>query len=117
MKLIHKLEPLWWILFGAGAFVLGFVLPALILGVLLLGDSSLMADGLSYPRALRLASSPIGKLFLIVVPTLGFWHCAHHFRHLMLDLFGHATAPLAAYGGYGLALVGTIATVSTVLAL
>jgi len=117
VKLIHKLEPLWWILFGAGAFVLCFVLPALILGVLLLGDSSLMADGLSYERALRLASHPLGRLFLIVVPTLGFWHCAHHFRHLMLDLFGHAAAPIGAYGSYGLALVGTIATISTVLAL
>ncbi len=117
MKLIHKLEPLWWILFGAGGFVIGFVLPALILGVLLLGDSSVMSDGLSYPRALRLALHPLGKLFLIVVPTLGFWHCAHHVRHLMLDLFGHASAPLGAYGGYGLALLGTIATVSAVLAL
>ena len=117
MKLIHKLEPLWWILFGAGGFVIGFVLPALILGVLVLGDSSLMADGLRYDRALRLASSPFGKLFLIAVPTLGFWHCAHHFRHFMLDMFGHGAGPLGAYGGYGLALLGTIATVSTVLAL
>jgi fumarate reductase subunit D len=117
VKLIHKLEPLWWILFGAGGFVIGFVLPALILGVLLLGDSSVMADGLSYERALRLASSPLGKLFLIVVPTLGFWHCAHHIRHFVLDLFGHAAAPIGAFGAYGLALLGTIATVATVLAL
>ena len=38
-------------------------------------------------------------------------------RQEMLDLFGHAVAPIAAYGAYALALVGTIATVSTVLAL
>ncbi len=117
MKLIYKLEPIWWILFGAGGFVLGFVLPALILGVLLLGDTAVMHDGLAYPRALRLASSPIGKLFLIVVPTLGFWHCAHHLRHFVLDVGGHGMATIGAFGGYGLALLGTIATFAAVLAL
>jgi len=117
VKLIHKLEPLWWILFGAGGFVIGFVLPALILGVLLLGDTAVMHDGLSYHRALRLASNPIGKLFLIAVPTLGFWHCAHHLRHFALDIGGHGAAALGAFGSYGLALLGTIATVAAVLAL
>jgi fumarate reductase subunit D len=117
VKLIHKLEPLWWILFGSGGFVIGFVLPALILGVLLLGSSSLMADGLEYHRALRLASSPIGKLFLIVAPTLGFWHCAHHMRHFALDVGGHGAAAPGAFLSYGLALAATIATVAAVLAL
>ena len=117
MKLIHKLEPLFWILFGAGGFVIGFVLPALILGVLLLGPTGLMADGLEYHRALRIASGPIGKLFLIVVLTLGFWHCAHHLRHFALDIGGHGAAALGAFGSYGLALIGTIAAVAAVLAL
>jgi fumarate reductase subunit D len=117
MKLIHKLEPIWWMLFGGGGFITAFFLPGLILGVLILGPSELMRDGLAYPRAHALAASAAGRIFLCAVLPLVFWHCAHHLRHFMLDLFGHAFAPIAAYGAYGLALLGTIATVSTVLAL
>ncbi|MGH7291994.1 MAG: fumarate reductase subunit FrdD [Myxococcota bacterium] len=117
MKLIHKLEPIWWMLFGGGGFVTAFFLPGLIIAVLLLGPSDLMHAGLSYPRAHALASSLVGRVFLIAVISLVLWHCAHHLRHFMLDLFGHAAAPIAAYGAYTLALLGTIATVSAVLAL
>jgi fumarate reductase subunit D len=117
MKFIHKLEPIWWMLFGGGGFIAAFFLPGLIIGVLLLGPSDLMSTGLNYSRAHALASSLVGRAFLIVVISLVLWHCAHHLRHFMLDLFGHAAAPIAAYGAYLLALVGTIATVSAVLAL
>ena len=117
MKLIHKLEPIWWLLFGGGGLIAAFFLPGLIIAVLLLGPTDFMSHGLAYPRAHALASSVAGKAFLGIVLSLIFWHCAHHLRHFMLDLFGHAAAPLAAYGAYALALVGTIATISTVLAL
>jgi len=117
MNFIHKLEPIWWMLFGGGGFVAGFFLPGLIISVLLLGPSDLMSTGLSYPRAHALASGPVGRIFLIAVISLVLWHCAHHLRHFTLDLFGHAAAPVAAYGAYALALLGTIATVSAVLAL
>lgn len=117
MNLIRKLEPLWWMLFGGGGFIAGFFLPGLIIGVLLLGPSELMSDGLAFERAHALASSAAGKIFLIAVLTLVFWHCAHHLRHLALDLFGHSVAPIAAFGSYGLALLATLATLSTVLAL
>ena len=117
MKWIHKLEPIWWMLFGGGGFVAAFFLPGLIISVLLLGPSELMSTGLSYQRAHSLASSLVGRIFLIAVIPLVLWHCAHHLRHFMLDLFGHAAAPIAAYGAYALALVGTVITVSTVLAL
>lgn len=117
MKLIHKLEPLWWILFGAGGFVAGFFLPALLLGVLILAPLGLLGDGLSYDRAHALAASLPGKVFLSAVISLVLWHCAHHLRHFALDLGGHSLAPLAAYVSYGLALAGTVATLAIVGAL
>ncbi len=117
MKLIHKLEPLWWILFGAGGFTAGFFLPALLLGVLILAPLGLLGDGLSYDRAHALAASLPGKVFLSAVISLVLWHCAHHLRHFALDLGGHSLAPIAAYVSYGLALAGTIATLAIVGAL
>jgi len=110
VKLIYKLEPLWWILFGAGGFTAGFFLPALILGVLILAPLGSLGAGLSYDRAHMLAASLPGKVFLAAVIPLVLWHCAHHLRHFALDLGGHALAPIAAYASYGLALAGTIAT-------
>lgn len=110
MKLIHKLEPIFWMLFGAGAMAAAFVLPALILGVMILGPLGALSEGLSYRHVHALAASVVGKGFLVVVLTLVFWHCAHHMRHLALDLAGHKAAPIAAYTTYGLALAGTLAT-------
>ncbi|HXZ86785.1 MAG TPA: fumarate reductase subunit FrdD [Myxococcota bacterium] len=117
MKLIHKLEPLWWILFGAGGFTACFFLPALLLGVLVLAPQGLLGDGLAYERAHLLASSPLGKTFLCAVISLVLWHCAHHLRHFVLDLGGHGLEAVAAFGSYGLALAGTIATFAIVAAL
>jgi succinate dehydrogenase subunit D len=117
VKLIHKLEPLWWILFGAGGFTACFFLPALLLGVTILAPLGAFGGGLAYDRAHALAASLPGKVFLAAVISLVLWHCAHHLRHLALDLGGHSVAPIAAYLSYGLALVGTIATLAIVGAL
>jgi len=117
VKLIHKLEPLWWILFGAGGFTAGFFLFPLLLAVLVLAPLGLMSHGLSYDRAHMLAASLPGKVFLGAVISLVLWHCAHHLRHFMLDIGGHGLAPAAAFLSYGLALAGTIVTLSLVAAL
>ena len=110
MGFIHKIEPVVWMLFGAGAMAAGFVLPALFLAVFVLAPLGVFGHGLSYAHAHALASSIVGKGLLAVVLILTFWHCAHHLRHLLLDLGGHRLAPVAAYGSYGLALAGSIAT-------
>jgi fumarate reductase subunit D len=117
MKLIHKLEPLFWMLFGAGAMAAAFVLPALFLAVLILAPLGAFGDGLSFRHAHALASSLVGKGLMAIVLPLVFWHCAHHLRHLALDLGGHSIAPLAAYASYGLALLGTVASLAVVAAL
>ena len=116
MRWIHQLEPLWWMLFGAGGFAAAFFLPALLVAVGILAPLELV-DGLRYQRAHALASSGLGKAALIAILSLTLWHCAHHLRHLALDLAGPAFAAPAAYGSYGTALVLSLVTVALVLAL
>lgn len=47
--------------------------------------------------------------------SLTLWHCAHHLRHLGLDMGLGAVVP--AITSYSLALVGTIITIALVTAL
>ena len=114
MNFIHKLEPIWWMLFGAGAMLIVFLGLPMFAGVLVLAPLGAFGDGMSWRHAHGLAASPVGKLFFCVLIPLIFWHCAHHLRHFALDVFGHAAAPVAAVTSYGLALVGTIATILVV---
>jgi fumarate reductase subunit D len=111
MNLIHKLEPLWWMIFGAGGYIAALFLPALLLGVCLIAPLGGLEQGLAWARIHALAASPAGKIFSIAVLVLTFWHCAHHMRHLILDMLGHGAAAAGAYLSYALALAATVATV------
>lgn len=114
MNLIHKLEPIWWILFGAGGFVAAFFLPGVLIGVTVLAPLT-GADGfLPYERALALATSPVGRVFLIALLSLTFWHSAHHLRHFAIDIGGAGMASIGAWASYLVALIGTIASVIVV---
>ncbi|MCP5067678.1 MAG: fumarate reductase subunit D [bacterium] len=113
--MIHKLEPIWWLLFGAGGFVAAVALPGLIIGVMLLAPLGLLETGMSYERMHGLVGSPIGKVLTIAVITLTLWHCAHHIRHFAVDLGVSGQAP--AYLSYAFALVGTLAAFGLTLGL
>ncbi len=115
MNLIHKLEPLFWLLFGGGGFIASFFLPGLLIGVCLLAPLGVFETGLRYERAYALASSALGRIFLGLVISLTLWHCAHHLRHLGLDLGLGVAVP--AIASYSLALVGTIVTVLLISAM
>lgn len=117
MSFIRRLEPVWWMLFGGGGFVAAFFLPGLLIGVGLLAPLGVIERGLSYERALSLATSLVGRVFLIGVISLSLWHCAHHLRHLALDLGGARAAAPGAIASYALALVGTVVTIGLVLSL
>ncbi len=115
MRLIRLLEPLWWLLFGAGGFMAAFFLPALlmILGVAFplgwLGDPAT-----TFHRMHALFGNPVGQLVLIAVVSLTFWHAAHHLRHFALDMgFEQLQAPVS-YALYGSALIATVVTVAIV---
>ena len=115
MKLIRALEPLWWLLFGAGGFAAALVLPMLLLVVALAFPLGWFGDPVTTFHRMRvLFANPVGQLVLIAVLSLTFWHAVHHLRHFAIDLgYAHWQAPIS-YLLYGTALLGTLVTFATV---
>lgn len=118
MRLIYRFEPVFWLLFGAGGFAAALILPALIFGLLIAGPMGWLSDyAISYHRVRDLVGNPIGGLIVAAVASLVLWHGAHHTRHFLLDLgLARFHAPLA-FTLYGLALLGTGATLAAVISL
>ena len=115
MRLIRAFEPLWWLLFGAGGFMAALFLPGLLLVVGVAFPLGWFGDPVAtFHRMHILFGNPVGKLVLVAVISLTFWHAAHHLRHFALDLgLAHLHAPVS-YALYGSALLGTAATVAIV---
>lgn len=118
MKWLHRLEPIFWLLFGAGGFAAALVLPALMFSLTIAGPMGWFpASATDYQRMHDLVANPIGSLIAAGVISLVLWHAAHHLRHFLLDLgLGRFHAPLA-YLLYTLAALGTVASVQAVLSL
>ena len=118
MKLIHRLEPVFWMLFGAGGFVSALILPALFFVIAVAFPLGWFGDATTtFLRMRTLFANPVGGLLVIVIPSLIFWHSAHHLRHFALDLGLHRLEGLVSYGLYGLAALGSLASVLVALAL
>ena len=118
MSLLHKLEPLLWLLFGVGGATAAMFLPGLFFCVAIAAPLGwLPADAIAHHRLHALVANPIGGLLLATVISLVFWHGAHHLRHFALDIgLGALQTPIA-YVLYGLALLGTVTAFATVAGL
>ncbi len=109
-------EPVFWSLFGAGGVLAAMLLPAVIVVTGIAGPLGwLGADAMSYERAHALASSWTGKLFLLAVISLTFWHAFHRIYHSLHDLGVHRGLGLLKILSYGLAAFGTLVAVITLL--
>ncbi|MDJ0868860.1 MAG: fumarate reductase subunit D [Myxococcota bacterium] len=87
--LLLRLEPVIWVLFGAGIMVGTILLPAYLLTVGLAEPLGLLPEGaLSYERAHAIAANPIGRVLLLALIALPLWKGAHHVRALCVDLIG-----------------------------
>ena len=113
--LMLRLEPVIWLLFGAGMMVGGFVLPAWIatVGLGLVGD----ADAFSWYRMHAMFTHPIGRLVALAAMALPLWGGAHHLRHVSIDLGGLQRDALVGGLLYALALGGSLAAVIAVATL
>ncbi len=83
-------EPVAWSLFGAGGMVLALVTPALVIVTALILPFLPNADpGHSYRVILSFAQNWFGKLILLAVISLHFYHTAHRLYHGLHDLHIH----------------------------
>ncbi|MBM4382265.1 MAG: hypothetical protein FJ091_02735 [Deltaproteobacteria bacterium] len=113
--LMLKLEPLIWLLFGAGMMVGGFVLPAFIatVGLGLIGNEA----AYSYDRMYAFFSNPIAKLAAVAAMALPLWGGVHHLRHVWIDFGGLKTDGIVGGLLYLLALGGSVAAIVAVVTL
>ncbi|MBB4197744.1 fumarate reductase subunit D [Rhodoblastus sphagnicola] len=114
----RSISPIFWLLFGAGGMLSALFGPGLIVitGLLAPTGTGLPADFSSYGHALAFAQNPLGKLVVLVVVSLFFWHGA---ERLFLTLKDMKAAPLAVLklATYGVAAVVTLATAVLLLAI
>ncbi|QNT69703.1 fumarate reductase subunit FrdD [Defluviicoccus vanus] len=117
MSAVSKPSPkaIFWFLFAAGGTVCAFVLPAMIF-ITGIGPAIGLFDqsGLSYPSIYGFFSLWIPKLALFGIIFLALWHAAHRLRVCAHD-FGIRADSIVALTLYGLATIGTLATIIALL--
>jgi fumarate reductase subunit D len=106
-------EAFWWSLFAAGGGVAAMLVPVHIL-VNGIGEPLRWVS----PAWMRtLVSYPLVKLYLLVLFSLPFFHCAHRIRHILYDFGLRELQTPVAIVCYGAALVSTIAALRVILSL
>ncbi|MGE0680076.1 MAG: fumarate reductase subunit FrdD [Candidatus Binatia bacterium] len=108
-----KNEAFWWSLFAAGGGVAAMLVP---IHIIVNGMGEPL--GWTSPSWVRtVASHPLAKLYLLVLFSLPFFHCAHRIRHVLYDLGLRGLHTVVAVVCYGAALACTIWAVGVILSL
>ena len=114
----RSISPIFWLLFGAGGMLSALFGPALILitGLMAPTGIGLPESFESYGNVLAFAQNPLGKLILLAVISLFFWHGA---ERLFLTLKDMKAGPLLVLklGTYGVAALVTLATFALLLSI
>ena len=97
-------EPLFWALFSGGGMLAALAVPALIL----VSGFLVPADRVDFNRLEAIFVHPLARVALLVFASLVFFHWAHRFRHVLVDLGLRRVDRPIAVACYGLALAGTV---------
>jgi fumarate reductase subunit D len=85
-RLLLKLEPLIWLIFGQGILLGTILLTGWVLVVgLAIPLNIVSAEALSFERAHMLGSHIVGRIVLFSLIALPLWKGAHHLRHVSID--------------------------------
>ena len=105
-----------WFLFAAGGTITAFVLPVMLFVTNIAPPIGLFSDALSWETMYGFVSNWLVKLVLLGIIGFGLWHAAHRLRVCAHD-FGIRADTIVAYIVYGLAGIGTIATIWALLSI
>lgn len=113
----RTIAPVFWLLFGAGGMLAALFGPALILitGVMIPQGWGLPAQLGDYANVLAFARNPFGKLVLLVVIALLFWHAAERLFLTLKDMRA-APVPVLRWATYGVAALLSLLTIALLLA-
>jgi succinate dehydrogenase subunit D len=113
----RSIAPLFWLLFGAGGMLSALFGPALIIltGLMLPHGWGVPASFGDFSHVQAFVRHPLGKLVLLAVIALFFWHGA---ERMFLTLKDMRAGPLLLLRllTYGVAAVLTLATIGLLLA-
>lgn len=115
-KLLLIIEPVIWLLFGAGLAIGTMLLTgyAIAVGIVIpLGWVS--PEVLDYGRAHALASNFVGRLFLLGLIALPLWKGAHHVRSIALDFGGESRDGVVGTLLYLMAAAGSVGGIIAVI--
>lgn len=116
--LLLRLEPIIWLLFGAGIMVGTILLPGFLIAIGLAGPLGWLPEGaLDFERIHGIASHPIGRGVLAAIIILPLWKGAHHTRSLMADWLGHSADGAVGSLLYLIAAFGSALGIAAVLAI
>ena len=110
--------PVFWLLFGAGGMLSALFGPALIIltGFMLPHGWGLPASFADYSYVLGFVRHPIGKLVVLAVIALFFWHGAERVFLTLKDMRAGAL-PMLRLMTYGVAALLTLVTISLLFAI
>ena len=97
-------EPLFWSLFSGGGMLMALLAPSLIIVTGFL----VPAKAVSFARLHAIVTNPVGRVVLFGVAALTFFHWAHRFRHVLIDVGMRRYGVPLAIVCYLTALGGTI---------
>lgn len=115
-RLVDRLEPGIWALFGAGFMVGSLLLPAWIFVVGIAWPLGWLPEGaLAFERAHALGASVVGRLVLLALIALPVWNAANHLRHWLIDWGGYERDRVMAPLLYASAAVLSVLAIATVV--
>ena len=114
----RAMAPVFWLLFGAGGMLSALFGPALIVltGFMLPHGWGLPARFADYSHVLAFARHPIGKLVLLAVIALFFWHGAERLFLTLKDM-RVGTLLMLRLMTYGVAAILTLVTIALLMAI
>ena len=104
-------EPVVWLLFGSGGFIVAFFLPVHIFLYAIAFPLRWLPDP-GYASTLALLRHPLTRVYLGLLLFFCFFHAAHRIRLTLSDVFNmRSLNTLLGAVCYGGAIIGTILTI------